>query len=113
MAQDLQTLMVDGVIARDDEADEAVKQAGTVDMRSMLRQVVGQPNGDDMLVRLMIEATLKASVKRLPQQAALAVQQAKEEGVALRNTDARTLKAITDIDVAERRAAKLMEGKPN
>lgn len=101
---DLFEVLVDGVNERDDEVkavgDEA--KAG-----SHARAILAQAKSGDDLVRLVVEAGVRASAQRLGAQQAMAVRQVRDEGKALERADPRSIRPITDADAATRRTAKL------
>lgn len=104
---DLFSVLVRGVAERDDEVEAVREESKKVNARAL----IAKAKSGDELVRLIMEEGIKASVRRLDKQAALAVRQVKEEGVALKAADPTTLKPITDVDVAAHRAEKLLDVK--
>lgn len=103
---DLFEVIVDNANERDDEVQAVGEEAkAEVDAAAILRRA---KTGDE-LVRLVVEAGIRASVRRLGAQKAMAIRQVREEGRALIANDPRSLRPITDVDMAARRAKKMGE----
>lgn len=105
---DLFSVLVNGVMERDDEIKATAEEAKAVNVKPLVKKALaGEMTGDELADAVVAEG-LRASLRRLRQQKAMAIRQVREEGVALVKADSRTLKPVTDVDVASARAEAQM-----
>lgn len=112
---DLFSVIVNGVMERDDEIKTTSEAAKAVNVKPLVKQALaGEMTGDEFADAVVAEG-LRASLRRLRQQKAMAIRQVRDEGEAMKRADPRTLKPVTNVDVAAARAEVQMalpEEKP-
>lgn len=98
---DLFRALVQGVVERDALVQEAGERAATLPLPPIAGREIPEIAAD--VVRL----ALGASVMDLRGQLKVAVGAVKKIAIAVRTTDPRKVRAVTDIDVAERKAERI------
>jgi hypothetical protein len=103
MADDTQTVLIKSGMERTDELAATGADADETDVTAIRK---GAGSGQELVYELLV-ASAVASASRLGQQTDIAVDQVKAEGKAMKNADPATVKAVTDVEIAEQRAVEL------
>ncbi len=104
-SRDLFAVFVDGVNDKQDEVDAVRAVASKVSAR----RILAQAETPEELVRLAVEASVRAAATRIQQQVALVRAQVRDETREMARTDIRRVGAVSSVALATRRAERLAE----
>lgn len=102
MPSDLRSVLVAGVVARDDEMDAVAKLASE---KFDFKDLLASATDSESLVQNIKRYAISISASRLKNQLASVVEQVKAEGEALKKEDATQLRPISKEDVDALREA--------
>lgn len=108
---DLFVAVVDQTIDAKDEEDACAEDAKKVDTLAIIKSEMGRPGAGTAIVESLLNEAARVSFGRIVRQKALAAKHVKEQNAATTKADPTTVPAVTDVDVAARRAEKLLEVK--
>ncbi len=103
MAENIHDAIVQGVIEQEDILAEVTERAAEAPVAEFVAEAMQAGDGD-VLVDAMMRAAVLASMEQLEKQKDMAAQQVAREAFWLDKADPSSIRAVTDVDVAQARA---------
>lgn len=105
MAENIHDVLVQGALEQDDLLTEIATRAEDAPVTDLVAEALETRDGD-VLVDGVKRAAILASLERLGAQRDMAAAQVTEEAAWIEKADPSTIRAVTNVDLAQARAAK-------